>query len=82
MIDFKFPICLHFNRVELPLGDMVFCEKKMGRKLPYPILDFKDGDICVATRFNLNLHGHVIGGSKVDFLKMYNCPNKETYHNK
>jgi hypothetical protein len=77
-------ICLFSKRVKLPLGDIVLCKKRMGRPLPesspiYKALSYEDGDFCVATGFNRNLHGHVIGGSRVNSSKMYKCPNRRSF---
>jgi hypothetical protein len=72
-------ICSCARRIRLPLGDIIKCEKMVGRTLPYPMPFLQDKEVCVATRFNLNLHGHIIGGSKVNVSKMYDCPNREGY---
>jgi len=83
---FYFEICSCAKKIELSSraeGDIFLCPKKVGRKLPpikiYKDFGFEDGDFCFATRFNLNLKGHVIGDTKIDVLKMYKCAHRENY---
>ena len=71
--------CKYARFVSLPLGDIILCKKMSGRKLPYKIPFIQDKEVCIATRFNLKLDGHIIGGSKIDISKINNCLNKETY---
>ena len=61
----------------MPLGDIIFCKKIKGRKLPYPVPFLQDGDVCIATEFNLKLNGHVVGSHRVNEMKMYRCPYRE-----
>jgi hypothetical protein len=79
MSALDFEICRSSRRVCLPLGDVIFCEKHLGRKLPEIKLYkewFKDGDFCVGTEFE-DPQGHVVGITTIDRMKMYNCPNRE-----
>jgi hypothetical protein len=78
-----FEICPFSYKVDMPLGEKMFCRKMKGIKLPpIPILksfSYQDGEFCIATSFDLNLEGHVVGESKVDISKMYECPYREIF---
>ena len=71
--------CKYAQLINLPLGDIILCNKMRGGKLPYKIPFLTDKEVCVATNFDLKLEGHIIGGSRINPSKIDTCLNKENY---
>jgi hypothetical protein len=78
MENSKIIICKYSRRIRLPLGEVMFCKKRVGRKLPFPVPFNDDGDFCFSTRFK-RLDRNTVNKTRVDVSRMYDCPYSEIY---
>ena len=77
----KVIICKYSHRVRLPLGEIMFCKKGVGRKLPFPVPFNNDGDFCFSTRFK-KLDKNTVNKTRVDVLRMYDCLYSKVYNSR